>query len=84
MVPLLDEGEVAEDAQIADRRLAPMLGLIRCLAVERTGRRAVEQVYGGHHSLSLVDRRHATLFEESARRCHHRLIAVLDHAVLLW
>ena len=84
VVQLLDEGEVAEDVQIADRRLAPMLGLIRHLAIECTGRRAVEQVYDGHHGLSPVDRRHATLFEECAHCCHHHLIAALDHAVLLW
>ena len=84
MVQLLDEGEAAEDAQVADRRLAPVLGFIRCLAIERTGRRAVEQVYDGHHGLSPVDRRHTALFEERARRCHHRLITALDHAVLLW
>ena len=53
MVLLLDEDEAAEDAQLADRWLAPMPGLIWRLAVERTGRRAVEQVYGGHHGLSL-------------------------------
>ena len=73
VVQLLDEGEAAEDAQIADRRLA----------VECTGRRAVEQVYNGPYGLALVDRRLAALLEEGACRCHHRLIAAFDHAVLL-
>jgi hypothetical protein len=41
-------------------------------------------VYGGHYSLTPVDRQHAVLFEEGACHCHHNLIAVLDHAVLLW
>jgi hypothetical protein len=40
-------------------------------------------MYGGHHGLSPIDRRHVVLLEECARRCHHRLIAALDHAVLL-
>jgi hypothetical protein len=51
VVQLLDKGEAAEDAPIADRRLVPMLGLIWRLAVECTGRRAVEQMYSGHHGL---------------------------------
>ena len=55
VVQLLDEGEVAKNAQVADRRLAPVLGFIRCLAIECTGWQAVEQVYGGHYGLTLVD-----------------------------
>ena len=51
VVPLLDEGEAAEDAQLADRWLAPMPGLIWRLAVECAGQRAVEQVYNGHYGL---------------------------------
>jgi hypothetical protein len=34
MLQLLDEGEAAEDELVADRRLAPILGLIHRLAVE--------------------------------------------------
>lgn len=54
-----------------------MLGLIRHLAIECLVRRLVEQVHAS------VDRRHATLLEGGSRRSHHRLIAELDHAVLL-
>ena len=70
--------------QIADHQLAPVSDLLRHLAIKRTGQIAVEQVYHGHHGLSLVDHRHAALFEKCTRRCHHRLIVALDHAVLLW
>jgi hypothetical protein len=41
------------------------------------------QVYGGHHGLSLVDRRHAALLEECVRRCHHHLIVALNHTIML-
>jgi len=83
VVELLDEGQAAEDAKVAHRGLAPVPGLVWRLAVEGLGGGAVEQVDGGHHRLTPVDRRHPSLLEEGTGGGHHRLVAALDDAVLL-
>jgi hypothetical protein len=49
---LLGEHEAAEDSQVGDRRLAPMLSLVRCPTIEHLGRQVVEDVDGRHHCLS--------------------------------
>jgi hypothetical protein len=51
VVELLDEGQAAEDAKVAHRRLAPVPGLVWCLAIEGLGGGAIEQVGGSHHRL---------------------------------
>lgn len=51
MVELLDECQDTEHRQVADRRLALVPSLIRRLVIKRPGRRAVEQMHGGHHRL---------------------------------
>jgi hypothetical protein len=80
---LLSKSEAAEDPQVGDCRLVPMPSLVRCLALERLGRRAVEDVDGRHHALSPEDSRHPPLLEEGPGHPHTRLVAPLDDAVLL-
>jgi hypothetical protein len=84
VVELLSERETAEDAEVAHHWLAPVLGLVWCLVVEGHGGRAVEQVNGVHRCLTLVDCWHPSLLEEGAGSGHHRLVAALNDAVLLW
>jgi hypothetical protein len=81
---LLGKSEAAEDPQVGDRRLAPMPGLVRCPALERLGRRAVEDVDGRHHGLSPEDSRHPALLEEGPGHPHNRMVAPLNDVVLLW
>jgi hypothetical protein len=61
-----------------------MPSLVRRPAVERLGRRAIEDVDGRHHRLSLEDSRHPSLLEEGPIHPYNRLVAPLDDAVLLW
>jgi hypothetical protein len=81
---LLNECNAAEDAKVADRQCAIVPHLVWRLAIECLGRRAVEQMNGGHHRLTPVDGRHPPLLEEGTSGGHHRLLAALDDAVLLW
>ena len=60
-----------------------MPSLVRRPAVERLGRRAVEDVDGRHHRLSPEDSRHPPLLEKGLSHPHNRLVAPLDDAVLL-
>jgi hypothetical protein len=80
----LGEGETAKDAEVAHHRLAPVPGLVRRLAVKGLGGRAVEEMDDSHHRLPLVDCWHPSLLEEGAGGGHHRLVAALNDAVLLW
>ena len=58
VVELLGEGETAEHAEVAHHRLAPVLGLVRRLAVKGLGGRAVEEMDDSHHRLPPVDGQH--------------------------
>ena len=60
-----------------------MPGLVGRPAVQGLGRRAVEEVDGRHHRLSPEDSWHPPLLEEGPSHPHNRLVAPLDHAVLL-
>jgi hypothetical protein len=83
VVELLSESEIAKDAEVAHHWLAPVPGLIWCLAVKGLGGRAVEEMDDSHHRLPLVDCRYPSLLEEGAGGSHHRVVAVLNDAVLL-
>ncbi|RLM55124.1 hypothetical protein C2845_PM10G19930 [Panicum miliaceum] len=60
-----------------------MPSVIRRPAVERFGRRAVEDIDSRHHRLAPEDSRHPPLLEEGPSHPHNRLVAPLDDAVLL-
>jgi hypothetical protein len=60
-----------------------MSSLVRRLAVESLGGRAVEDVDSRHHRLSPKDSSHFPLLEEGLSHPHNRLVAPLDDVILL-
>jgi hypothetical protein len=78
-----DVRKAAERAEVPDYRCAPVPGLIQSLPLQALDRRPVEQVHRGHHRFSPELCRYAPLLEQGAGGCHHSLVSMLDHAVLL-
>jgi hypothetical protein len=60
-----------------------MPSLIQRPIVESLGGQAVEDLDSRHHRLSSEDSRHSPLLEEGPSHPHNRLVAPLDHTILL-
>jgi hypothetical protein len=83
MAKLLDERDIAEDAEVANHQHEVVPHLVWRLAIECLSRQVVEQVNSDHDLLTPIDGRHPPLLEEGMSGGHHRLVAALDDAILL-